>query len=173
MFRIGFAFAFAASVAVLPAAASAQAEAAPQIVVSAKYQKDWDKGHEMEAKGLAELEKAKRDLIKHSADVVEAQNKRTSAGAQGMNAEEKFRALTQPVPVFTSPDEAARWARQVDDVAKEWAKYSDRQGDGAKAFEKSVERQNKAQAAVNKAEARIERGRAMKAEAERLSAAGL
>lgn len=154
----------------LPAVAVAQdSMAAPAIVVTGKYQKDWDKGSKVEADGIKELEKAKKALIGYSAEVVNAQNKRDSSRARAENASAEFRKLTASTTYFSDAAEAARWARQVDKAAAEWAKFDDRRGDGRAELDKAMKKQSKAQAAVDKAQAKIDRGRTMKAEAERLS----
>lgn len=139
------------------------------IVVLAKFQKDWNKGSALEAQGLKELEKAKTKLIESSADVVSSQNKRDSSLARSENAAGEFRNLTSTMPYFSDATEAARWARQVEASAKEWAKYDGRQDDGSDDLEKARKAQIKAQAAVDKAQLKIEKGRTMKFEAERLS----
>lgn len=164
------AIAIALSATALSGAAVAQTVSPDaEIVVSAKYQRDWDKGHKLEAEGLRDLERAQNDLIKYSADVVEAQNKRSSSASRGDNAEQKFRSLTAQTPVFTSGRDAERWAKKVETAAQDWAKYDNRRADGDGDFKKAVDRQEKAEEAVAKAEAHIAKGRQMKAEAERRS----
>lgn len=154
----------------MPVTAIAQdTMSAPTIVVTGKYQKDWDKGSKLEAQGIKELEKAKKALIGYSADVVNAQNKRDSSRARSENASAEFRKLTASPTYFSDAAEASRWARQVEKAAAEWAKYDDRRGDGRAELDKAMKKQSKAQAAVDKAQAKIDRGRTMKAEAERLS----
>ncbi|APG62029.1 hypothetical protein LPB140_03470 [Sphingorhabdus lutea] len=154
----------------LPTSAFAMQEASQaDIIVTAQHQKMWDKGSKLESEGLTAMEKAKKKLISFSADVVNAQNKRDSARAQAENANAEFRNLTASIPYFSDPEEAARWARQVDKAAGEWAKYSDRRMDGREELDKSSKKQIKAQAEVDKAQAKIDQGRALKAEAERLS----
>lgn len=61
-----------------------QAEAT--IVVTAKHQKAWDKGQKREAEGLRDMQKAKRDLVKHSASVVNAQDLRDTSQSRADNA---------------------------------------------------------------------------------------
>lgn len=160
----------ALAIAGMPAVALAQeTDSASAIVVTAKHQGLWDKGSKLEAKGLKELEAAKKKLISYSADVVDAQNKRDSSRSRAENASDEFRKLTSSVTYFSDPQEAARWARQVDKAATEWAKFDDRRGDGRQDLDKGVTRQRDAQKAVDKAQATVDRGRTMKAEAERLS----
>lgn len=157
----------------IPVAAMAQeALSAPSIVVSGKYQKTWDKGSKLEAEGLRDLEKAKKDLVRYSADVVDAQNKRDSSRNRSDNASAEFRKLTSNITYFSDAEEASRWARQVDKAASNWAKYDDRRGDGRKDLDKASKNQRKVQGAVDKAQAKVDRGRTMKAEAERLSRLG-
>jgi hypothetical protein len=159
----------------IPAAVSAQQEGAQQttvaapIVVTAKYMKDWTKGSKMEAEGLKDLEKAKNNLVGYAADVVEAQNKRDSSQARGDNASAEFRRLTANPIYFADGEEAARWAKQVDKAASEWAKFAERGTDGRDDLDSAMSKQNKAQAAVDKAQNKVDRGRTMKIEAERLS----
>lgn len=140
------------------------------IVVTAKNQKLWDKGNALEGKGLTSYEKARKSLIDSSGDVVKAQNKRDSSSAQSDRASNEFRNLTAVVPNFSSGEEAKKWAESVDSAASDWAKYADRRSDGRDDLEKASKAQNKAQDQVDKAQAMIDRGRAMKAEATRLSA---
>lgn len=149
--------------------ASAQQEVTPTVIVAPQYERDWNKGSKLEADGLRDLEKAKKDLVRYSADVVDAQNKRDSSRARAENAASEFRKLTASQSYFSDVEEAARWARQVEKAAAEWAKYDDRRGDGRDELESASKKQRRAQEAVDKAQAKIDRGRTMKAEAERLS----
>lgn len=169
LFSSALASALLVSVAI-PSASFAQIQAGQQeIVVTAENQKLWDKGNKLEMAGLTEMEKAKKDLISHSANVVNAQNKRDSSQAQADNYSAQFRNLTTPVQYFSDPAEAARWARQVDKAASGWAKYDNRGGDGSSDFSKSSKKQVNAQATVDKAQIKIDKGRTMKAQAESLS----
>lgn len=143
-----------------------QAEAT--IVVTAKHQKAWDKGQKREAEGLRDMQKAKRDLVKHSASVVNAQDLRDTSQSRADNAREAFESLTAR-PFFSSPEDAHKWAKQVENAASDWDKYSERVEKGAKDFRKAQDRQADAQEAVDKAQRKIDEGRAMKAEAERAS----
>lgn len=157
----------------LPAVAIAQdAMAVPTIVVTGKYQERWEKGSKLEAEGLGDLEEAKKNLVRYSADVVDGQNKRDGSGDQSDNASAEFRKLTSNMAQFSDGKEASRWARQVEKAASNWAKYDNRRGDGRNELNKAMKKQTKAQEAVEKAQLKVERGRAMKAEAERLSALG-
>ena len=160
----------------VPGIASAQGTTAASaanapIIVTGKFKKNWEKGSKLEAEGIKELEKAKNTLVGHSADVVEAQNKRDSARARAENASAEFRRLTSSQSYISDAEEAARWAKQVEKAASEWAKYDDRRLDGREDLDKSSSQQKKAQAAVDKAQSKIDRGRTMKMEAERLSSA--
>lgn len=157
----------------MPVVAVAQdALPTPTIVVTGKYQETWDKGSELEAQGLRDLERAKKDLARYSADVVDAQNKRDGSRAQSDNASAEFRKLTASITYFSDAGEASRWARQVDMAASQWAKHDDRRGDGRKDLDKAMKKQRQAQEAVDKAQATVDRGRTMKTEAERLSSLG-
>lgn len=157
------------SVIAAPAFAGSQdQQAGPEITVSAKYQKDWTKGNKVEAEGLQEIAKAKRELVKHSAEVVNAQNLRDNSQAQAQNAREAFDSLTAR-PYFTKPDEASKWAKRVERAASDWAKYDNRRADGAKDLEKAQDRQSDAQQAFDKAQAKIDKGRGMKLTAEQAS----
>lgn len=152
-----------------PAMVSAQQSAAtPQIVVSGKYQKDWNKGSQLEAEGLQQLEKAKKNLVGVSADVVNAQNKRDSSHSRAENARQTFENLTTQM-VFSDPEEAHKWARQVESSASDWAKYHARRDDGVKELRKAQKRQESAQEDVAKAQAKIDKGRTLMVEAERAS----
>lgn len=158
------------SSAALPAAVLAEeAPAVTQIVVTGKHQKQWNRGSELERKGLDARAKAQRDLAEANRDVIDAQNKRNSNQGKAENASGDFRQLTAVMPVFTSGDEAARWARQVEQAASRWAKADNRGDDGARELRKAMRAQSKAQAAVDKAQAQIDKGQALKAEAERRS----
>ena len=44
----------------------------PTIVVTAEHQRNWDRGNRMEADGLRDMQKARGDLVRYSADVVDA-----------------------------------------------------------------------------------------------------
>ncbi|MGB3472547.1 MAG: hypothetical protein WBA51_17165 [Erythrobacter sp.] len=140
----------------------------PNIVVSAEHQRDWDRGNRLEAEGLSDLQKAQRDLVRYSADVVNAQDLRDTSVSRAQNAREAFENLTAR-PFFSDPAEALKWAKQVEKVAGDWRKY-DRDGDtGVNDLERSQNRQARAQEQVDKAQAKIDEGRAMKNDAERAS----
>lgn len=159
----------------LPLCAHAQDRttgAAPSdvIVVSAEFQRDWDRGSKLEAEGLADLGKAERDLIRYSADVVTSQNSRDTNEAQASNARRNFEAqLTQSN--FMTGKEARDWAQGLESVAKDWEKYSDTMENASKDLERALNRQSKAQNAVQEAQAKVDRGRAMMRSAERESEA--
>ncbi len=162
----------ALGVIALPLAASAQ-DVLPrsEIVVTGKYQKDWEKGSKLEAEGLKSLEGAKRDLVKYSADVVDAQNKRDSSDARSNNSENEFRRLTGEPIYFSSSKEALDWAKSVEKAAEGWAKYDNRGEDGRDDLGDAIKKQKKAQESVNDAQAKVDRGRTMMIEAQRKSAA--
>ena len=153
-----------------PQAAFAQADEAPagSIIVSGEFQKDWNKGNKLEAEGLGELQKAKDSLVRYSADVVNAQDLRDTSQDRADNARLAFEALTQR-PYFSSPEEARKWAKQVEDAASDWEKYQSRRDEGAKDLVKAQKKQADAQEDVTKAERKIEKGRSLMAEAERSS----
>ena len=152
-----------------PAIVSAQQPAAtPQIVVTGKFQKDWNKGSQLEAEGLQELEKAKKNLVGVSADVVNAQNKRDSSHSRAENARQTFENLTNQM-VFSDPEEARKWAKRVESAASDWAKYHARREEGVKELRKAQKRQSSAQDDVAKAQDKIDKGRTMMVEAERAS----
>lgn len=153
-----------------PVALSAQTIAAEAtIVVTGQHQQDWQRGSALEAEGLKTLEKARKELVKHSADVVEAQSKRDIAGQRAANARATFESLTSTGLVAPSSKDAHRWAKQVEEAASEWSKHEARGADGAKALEKALKRQGKAQAEVDSAQAKVDLGRKLKADAERSS----
>lgn len=156
----------------IPAAAFAQDTAAEQtIVVTGKYQSDWNKGSKLEASGLAELKTAQNALVKHSAAVVNAQNARDAAQAQAANSRAEFQALVSQAMSITDPDRARSYGQDIAKFAKAWENFNDRAQSSIKALDKAAKAQRKAQAAVDKAQAKIDRGQAMMAEAERLSEA--
>ncbi|MFC4293212.1 hypothetical protein ACFOWX_12375 [Sphingorhabdus arenilitoris] len=153
-------------------AVAQQDESAPAIVVTAKLQKQWDKGSQLELKGLKERAKAEKALADANRDVIAAQSKRDNSRAIGNNAKDEFLKLTSPVPYFADADEAARWARQVDKVAGEWAKHDDRRLDGRADLEKAQKKQAKAQSALAKAQSDVDQGRSLKLDAEQRSQIG-
>ncbi|QUL38359.1 hypothetical protein [Erythrobacter sp. JK5] len=153
------------ALAVPQAAFAQQDQAAAGIVVTGKFQKDWDRGHKLEAEGLRDLQSAQRDLVEYSADVVNAQDLRETSRSRADNARQALESLTAR-PFFSSADEAHKWSKQVESAAADWAKYDERSDKGAKDFEKAQSRQQKAQEAVDKAQAKIDKGRGMKADAE-------
>lgn len=157
-----------ASLAAPHMAVAQDQQTAADIIVSGKYQKDWDRGHKLEAEGLRDLQEAKRDLVKHSAAVVNAQDLRDTSQSRADNAREAFESLTVR-PFFSSADDAYKWAKQVESAASDWDKHSARSEQGVKDLNKAQKRQADAQEAVDKAQAKIDRGSAMKADAERAS----
>lgn len=140
------------------------------IVVTAEFQRDWDRGSKLEAEGLADLGKAERNLIRYSADVVNSQNTRDTNEAQASNARRNFEAqLTQTN--FMTGKEARIWANSLESVAEDWEEYSDTMEDASKDLERALKRQSDAQNEVQKAQAKVDRGRGMMRSAERESQA--
>lgn len=154
-----------------PGVAQEAASAAP-IVVSAKHQSHWNRGSALEVEGLKALEKAERDRVRASADIVNAQNRSQSSDARATNAADEFRRLTASSPSYADPRDALRWANSVQRAAENWAQFQKRGNKGANAIDQASREQRKAEDAVRKAQERIDRGRAMKAEAERRSLLG-
>lgn len=156
----------------MPFVAAAQDSAQEQpIVVTGKYQSDWDKGSALEAEGLTELQKAQQALVKSSADVVNSQNARDSAQAQALNSRSEFQALVSQAMSITDPDRARDYGKEINKFAKAWENYNDRVQSSTGDLDKASKSQRKAQAAVDKAQTKVDRGRAMMADAERLSQA--
>lgn len=139
-----------------------------EILVTGKYQKDWDKGNKVEAEGLAEMESAKRELVKHSAALVNAQNLRNTSLERAANARAQFENLTQR-QYFTDPKDALSWAKDVEKAAANWLRFEKRTDEGASDLKKAQDRQESAQSAIDKAQAKIDKGRQLKLEAERAS----
>lgn len=157
-----------ASLAAPQAAFAQDQQGSAGIIVSGEFQKNWDRGNQLEAEGLSDLQKAQRDLVKHSAAVVNAQDLRDTSLSRAENAQAAFQSLA--ARPFVGDAEGARdWAKQAERLSSDWEKFSERSEKGARDFEKAQDRQNDAQDAVQKAEAKIEEGRALKAEAERAS----
>ncbi|MEL7453750.1 MAG: hypothetical protein AAGJ50_10310 [Pseudomonadota bacterium] len=138
------------------------------IVVSGEFQKDWDKGSRLEAEGLRDMQSARRDLVKFSANVVNAQDLRDTSQSRSDNARETLESLTAN-PFFNDGTDARKWAKRVENAASDWEKYEERREKGAKDLRKAQKRQNDAQKAVDNAQAKINKGRALKSEAERAS----
>ena len=156
----------------LPTIAHAQSsDVQSEIVVTAKYQKLWDKGIKLEDTGLKNLAKAERDLNEASKDVLNGQSKRDNAQSKMANASAEFRQLTMNVPSFGNAKDAAKWADRVSNAADSWAKNDNRQEDGQGDLTKAMKKQLSAQKTVQKAQSDIDKGRAMKAEAQQRSMA--
>lgn len=149
-------------------AMASERSSVPTIVVTAEHQRDWDRGNRMEADGLGEMEKAQRDLVRYSADVVEAQDKRDTSASRALNAREAFENLTAR-PLFTDAEEARDWAKRVEETASDWERFEERSAEGARDLERAQRRQRNAQENVDDAQAKIDEGRAMMAQAEQLS----
>ena len=139
-----------------------------EIVVTAEHQRNWDRGNRIEAEGLSDLQRAQRDLVRHSADVVIAQDKRDTSLSRALNARQAFENLIAR-PFFTAGADAKDWAKQVEDAASDWDRFEDRSEEGAREFERAQRRQLDAQESVNEAQAQVDEGRAMKSDAERAS----
>lgn len=151
----------------LPQTAYAQTDSQqPAIVVTAKNQKDWNKGNALEAKGLVTLQKANVELVRYSADIVTAQENRNSAQARAENARMSFENLTAR-PFFSDPVEARKWAKQVDSSATEWERNIKRGEKAQGELDKAQKRQETAQKNVAKAQQQVDEGRALMARAER------
>ncbi|WP_390479048.1 hypothetical protein [Altererythrobacter sp. MTPC7] len=136
--------------------------------MTAEHQRDWDRGNSREAEGLRDLQRAQRDLVRYSAAVVEAQDKRDTSMSRAENAQSSFESLTSR-PFFTDAGDARDWAKQVEEVAKDWERFEERSEEGAKELRRAQRRQANAQEAVDVAQAKIDEGRAMMADAERAS----
>lgn len=140
----------------------------PTIVVTAEHQRDWDRGNRIEADGLQDLQRAQRDLVRFSAAVVEAQDKRDTSRSRAQNAREAFENLTAR-PFFSDAEQAREWAKRVEETASDWERYEERSAEGARELTRAQRRQSDAQEAVDKAQAKVDEGRALMAEAERAS----
>ncbi|MEO1220620.1 MAG: hypothetical protein AAFY42_04615 [Pseudomonadota bacterium] len=153
----------------LPQVAMAQSDA-PQstILVTAENQRDWNRGNELEAKGLRDLQEASRKLVRHSADVVTAQETRDTSRSRADNARQAFESLTAR-PFFSDPEDARKWAQQVESTARDWARFAERGVKADRDLKKAQGQQEKAQERVDKAQRRVDEGRAMMAAAERAS----
>lgn len=161
------------AVSMVPAIALAQSPAANSgIVVTGKYQNQWEKGNRLEAEGLRDLEEAQRDLKRASGDVNDARNRMNNSQERGGKAEAEFRSLTERPEKFTDPDDALRWAKQVEEAARDWERSAERGDDREDSLDDESKQQRKAQKAVDKAQKKIASGRKMMAEAQRLSAGG-
>lgn len=145
--------------------------AGSSIVVTGKHQQDWQRGNTLEAEGLKALEKARKELVKHSADVVDAETKRDVSSQRAANARGQFESLTKVGAASPSAKDSQRWAKQVEEAASAWAKHEERGAEGSKALTKAMKRQSKAQASVDEAQAKVDLGRRLMADAERNSAA--
>lgn len=142
-----------------------------EIIVNGKYQKLWDKGTKLEAKGLDSFANAQKDLTEASRNVLNAKSKHDTAQAKVANASQDFRQLTSSVPYFSDASDAAKWADKVNNAARSWAKNDNRQDNGQSDLSKAIKQQSKAQKYVEKAQADIDKGRALKAEAQQKSTA--
>lgn len=157
-----------ASLAAPQVAVAQDQPTAAEIIVSGEHQRDWDRGNRAEAEGLRDLQSAQRDLVRYSAAVVEAQDKRDTSRSRADNAREAFESLTAR-PFFSEAGEARVWAKQVEETAKNWERFEERSEEGARELRRAQRRQANAQEAVDKAQTQIEEGRALMAEAERAS----
>ena len=157
-----------ASLAAPQVAFAQDQQATSEIIVSGKFQQDWERGNKLEAEGLRDLQEAKRELVKQSAAVVNAQDLRDTSQSRAENAREAFETLTSN-PFFSDANDASKWAKRVEGAASDWDKYSERSEKGSKDLKKALRRQASAQEAVDKAQVKIDRGLAMKADAERAS----
>lgn len=156
----------------MPFVAAAQDSAQEQpIVVTGKYQSDWNKGSSLQAQGLTELQESQKSLVKFSADVVNAQNARDAAQAQALNSRSEFQTLVSQAMSITDPDRARNYGKEINNFAKAWENYNDRVQASTSDLDKASKEQRKAQAAVDKAQTKVDRGRAMMTDAERLSQA--
>ncbi|MBU0876525.1 MAG: hypothetical protein KKB61_11275 [Alphaproteobacteria bacterium] len=163
---------FALATTAMPAIAVSQESAAEQaIVVAGKYQSGWSKGSKLEAEGLMAHKEAKKDLIRYSADVVEARNARDAAQARSQNARVEFHSLVSQAMTISDPDRARDYGQNIKKFAEEWENFNDRVRSAEKDLDKASKKQRKAQAAVEKARAKVDRGQAMMTEAELLSRA--
>ena len=143
----------------------------PTIVVTAKWQRQWDKGSAMERKALDARAEAQKALTQANSEIIDAQNKRDNNRERGDNASAEFRQLTASIPEFADGAAAAKWAATVGKAADRW-KTSEKRGDkGSTQLDKAMKDQARAQKSLDKAQADIERGRALMTEAERASAA--
>lgn len=157
----------------VPQVALAQTDASQStpestIVVTAENQREWNRGNEMEAKGLRDLQEANRNLVRHSADVVTAQETRNTSRDRADNARQAFENLTAR-PFFSNPKDARRWSQQVESTAKDWERFTERGDNASRDLQKAQDRQEKAQEQVDKAQRRVDEGRAMMVAAERAS----
>lgn len=158
----------------MPAVVVAQDGASEQtaettIVVTGKYQDDWDKGNKLKAEGVIALEEAQKDLDRYNAEVAAAQNARDTAQSRAINARSEFHSLASRAVSISDPDKARRLGQDLKKFGERWEDLNDTVRSAQKDLDKVSKKQRKAQAAVDKAQAKVDRGEAMMAEAERLS----
>lgn len=153
----------------LPNVGYAQAnEARSTIVVTAEHQRDWERGNEIEANSLRDLQKANENLARYSADVASEQEDRDTSRSRADNARQAFENLTAR-PYFSDPEKAHDWAKQVESTAKDWEKHGDRADDADRDLSRALKKQAKAQEKVDSAQRKVDEARAMMAAAERAS----
>jgi len=153
----------------VPFAAMAQAnDAADTIVVTAEHQRDWDRGNRLEARGIEDLAKAQRELVRRSADVVNFQNRRDTSMARAENAQRTFDNLVANPSVADAKD-AREWAKRLEEVASEWESNAERMEEADRDLERALRRKTNAETEVVEAQSKIDEGRAQMAQAERAS----
>lgn len=160
-----------ASTAMPTIAAAQNSTAAPTIVVTGKYQSDWNKGNQLEADGIVESEKANQDLERYNAELVRAQSARDTAQSRSINARSEFHSLASKATSISDPDRARDLGQEMTKFGNKWEDLNDTVRSAENDISKASKKQRKAQAAVDKAQTKIDRGQAMKAEAKRQSEA--
>ncbi|MDC8753840.1 hypothetical protein OIK40_04195 [Erythrobacter sp. sf7] len=158
----------------MPAVAVAQDRGSEQnsetaIVVTGKYQDDWDKGNKLKAEGVIALEEAQKVLDRYNAEVAAAQSARDTAQSRAINARSEFHSLASQAVSISNPDKARRLGQDLEKFGERWEDLNDTVRSAQNDLDKASKKQRKAQASVDKAQAKVDRGEAMMAEAERLT----
>lgn len=103
--------------------------------------------------------------------VAAAQSARDTAQSRAINARSEFHSLASEAVSISDPDRARRLGQDLGKFGEQWENLNDTVRSAQKDLDKVSKKQRKAQASVDKAQANVDRGRAMMADAERLSQA--
>lgn len=160
------------SAAYFPISASAQAgpEAQSEIIVTAEHQRDWNRGRQIETRGLADLADAEQKLARFNAERADAQTTRDTAQTRVDTARSGFEALVAQATSVTDPDRARDFGRDIKKYSDDWENFDDQLRSADSNLERAANSQSNAQEDRDKAQAVVDRGRAVMAEAARRSA---
>lgn len=150
----------------------AQEPDAAEIVVTAEHQVDWSRGQRLEREGIDRMSRAERRIRDANERITRGESRAADAERRLNNARDEYRRLATNLDAGANSAIALRHSRQLKSAAESWAAAEERLDEGRDLINDGRSRLARAERERDQAQQRVDRGRALKTEAERASAAG-